>query len=141
MICINNTCINENDLKKSNSSPLSNEAIQSIASVYNKDNLTATNINGTTSITTPTLNVGNDINAKGDISGRFITAGIDVDAKRHLNAALNIYAGNDITAKGDIYGRNITGWDLTANNNLCAGKGAAQKCLNSSEIGRLLKLI
>jgi len=39
------------------STPLSNEAIQSIASVYNKDNLTATNINAT-----GTLNVGNGAN-------------------------------------------------------------------------------
>ena len=32
--------------------PLSNEAIQNIASVYNKDNLTATNINATSNLTT-----------------------------------------------------------------------------------------
>ena len=49
-------------------SPLSNEAIQTIASVYNKDNLTATNINATNSINTPTLSATN-ITASGDING------------------------------------------------------------------------
>jgi len=43
----------------SSSGALSNEAIQNIASVYNKDNLTATNINATNGINTPTLSAKN----------------------------------------------------------------------------------
>jgi len=48
---------NKNEHIDATTSPLSNEAIQTIASVYNKDNLTATNINAT-----GTLNVGNGAN-------------------------------------------------------------------------------
>jgi len=44
-------------------SPLSNEAIQSIASVYNKDNLTVTNINATGNLLT-----GGIIRTSGNIS-------------------------------------------------------------------------
>ena len=41
---------NKNEYIDAAATPLSNEAIQSIASVYNKDNLTATNINATGNI-------------------------------------------------------------------------------------------
>ena len=77
-------------------SPLSNEAIQSIASVYNKDNLTATNINATNSL--------NGYN----VNGQYVNAALTI------NAGVDVNAGKDLNAKGTITGQNINATNLTA---------------------------
>jgi len=77
----------------SSSGPLSNEAIQSIASVYNKDNLTATNITATNNL---------------DVVG-------NIGTKNNLNVAGNIDTKNNLTVAGDLY---ITGKLRSPTNNI-----------------------
>jgi len=84
--------------------PLSNEAIQSIASVYNKDNLTATNITAT-----------NDISAKGNFTATNITAANDIGARGNFTAT-NITATNDIGARGNLTAKGITATNIVSTN-------------------------
>ncbi len=70
---------------------LSNEAIQSIASVYNNQNMQVTNLNATNNTNLNTLNVKNNMN----VSGTILSSG-------------NILSNNNINASGTISGNNIT---------------------------------
>jgi len=81
----------------SSSGPLSNEAIQSIASVYNKDNFTATNITATNNLSA----VGN-IGANGNLDAiGNISANGNISTNANLDAIGNIETKNNLKVKGN----------------------------------------
>ena len=79
------TCVNEDLVKKIigvangvrptiiSPEPISNEAIQNIASVYNNNNFTATNINASNNLTANNLNTG-DITSRSNVKAKYINA-------------------------------------------------------------------
>jgi len=90
----------------SSSGPLSNEAVQNIASVYNKDNLTVTNLNATGMITFPgakqAVQQGNGKTSFNDTYGANWIRG----DRNVISGSANI--AKDLTVEGVINAKNIT---------------------------------
>ncbi len=97
------------------------EAIAAISSIYNKDNMSLTNLNVTGKLTS-----NGDITTNGDIYGA-----------RTLNATLGTNAGAFLKVNGDIVAeRNILAkGDITTNGKLCIG----DTCIDSSQLSNLIK--
>jgi len=119
----------------SSSAPLSNEAIQNIASVYNKDNLTATNIKATGSVSGFTVNAGtlnsSLINSDGMIQAQNIRANGSVNAGSVSAGTVN---SSLINSDGMIQSQ-----DIRINGRLCLG--ANGPCYTAARIDDLLNKI
>jgi len=90
------------------SSPLSNEAIQNIASVYNKNNFIASNITSTGNINTDSITSVNEmnitnggINTKGPIhtKSNVRAANVHADGNIHTDNTLSAYNLSTVTLK------------------------------------------
>jgi hypothetical protein len=83
--------------------PLSMEAIQNIASVYNKNNFIANNITSTGNITGDTIVSKNDIRATGPIrTDSSVNAGSDIRTNGSITAEGDIISNKGIIRAGEI---------------------------------------